>query len=258
MSDADVLKKQFTSFFKGVADCKMSPDAGHYQVDGINRIVTGIPYPFFNSVMGVTDKVQDQLDYFDSIKMPFMWGLDYETNPKLFQELVNKGFTHCGVMQGVMGNLDKPFPVPSLPKEFSIVKVKSEKDLTDFSNLVGEIFVLSGYSLECFQKAVKHFGDSGKMIHFLIRNEDKPVAAVSIYIEGDLATFWNGATLPEYRRQGLSTAIRTIALNEAISRGCKKGGSYLMAGGMALGICKKFGYDTKWRFDYFVSPQKAS
>lgn len=256
MSEADLLKNQFSSVFKAFADCKMSPDAGFVEEKDLSRIVTGIPYPYFNSVMGET-KVQDQLDYFDSIKLPFMWGLDENKNPQLFQELVDKGFQYCGIMQGVMGALEKPFAVPQLPNEFSITKVQSEKDYRDFCNLVGEVFALSGFSLECFHKALKQFGDNGKMVHFMVRKEGKAVAAISIYLEGELATFWNGATLPEYRRMGLSSAIRAMALNEAIARGCKKGGSYLMAAGMALGICKKFGFDIKWRFDYFISPQKA-
>lgn len=257
MSEVALLKKHFLSFYKGVADCKICPEAGLYQVDGINRAVTGIPFPVFNSVMGSTEKVQNQIDYFESLKMPFMWGLDEGSNPSLFKELCQKGFTHCGIMTGVMGPLKKQ-TISSLPEGFTASLINRENDISDFTNLIGDVFSISGYNLECMQKANQHFSDCGKMLHFLIRKEGTTIAAVSIFIEGELATFWNGATLPEFRRHGLSTFIRSMAINEAIAKGCKMGGSYLMAAGMALGICKKFGYETKWKFDYFISPQKAS
>lgn len=67
-------------------------------------------------------------------------------------------------------------------------------------------------------------------------------------------SFWNGASLPEIRRQGLSTALRYFALRDAISKGCCFGASYLMSDGLAFGICSKLGYQTKWRFNAFLAP----
>ena len=93
------------------------------------------------------------------------------------------------------------------------------------------------------------------MYHWVARKNGQMVSAVSTLIEGDTASFWNGASLPTVRKQGLSTALRQLALQHAVSKGCRMGTSYLMAEGLALGICTKLGYETKWRFNAFLAPK---
>ena len=42
-------------------------------------------------------------------------------------------------------------------------------------------------------------------------------------------------------------------IKDAVSLGCHKGASYLMSAGLAYGICEKLGFETKWRFNVFLS-----
>jgi GNAT superfamily N-acetyltransferase len=92
------------------------------------------------------------------------------------------------------------------------------------------------------------------MYHWIARKGTQVVAALSTLVDGTLVSFWNGATLPEERKKGLSTALRHLALKHAIACGCTYGASYLMSDGMALGICSKLGFQTQWRFEAFLSP----
>lgn len=250
----DTLKKHFLNFFANVAEGKFSNDAGRTKAGSLDRIVTGIPSGLFNLVMGETDKkgLQEQIDYFRGIKLPFLWGLDHGTNPSLFEDLKGNGLVHCGVMQGVMGSLNKPYPEKKLPSEYKLEPITSDKDLNDFCDLVGEVFAISGQPLEGLRIAAKNMMKEGKMTHWLARKNGEAVSTISIFQERDVATFWNGATKPELRKQGISTALRTLALNDAIAKEAKLGGSYLMAAGMAYNICRSFGFETKWKFDYFL------
>ena len=90
------------------------------------------------------------------------------------------------------------------------------------------------------------------MVHWVARKENKVISAVSTLIEDDRVSLWNGATLPAYRRHGLSAALCRSALTDTISRGCRIGMAYIMVEGLALGICKGLGYQTKWRFHAFA------
>jgi GNAT superfamily N-acetyltransferase len=92
------------------------------------------------------------------------------------------------------------------------------------------------------------------MHHWIVRKETQVVSTLTTLIEGDLVSFWNGATLPEERKKGLSTVLRHFALKNARAHGCTLSASYLMSGGMALGICTKLGFQSKWRFQAFLSP----
>ena len=77
-------------------------------------------------------------------------------------------------------------------------------------------------------------------------------------IQDGIVSFWNGASIPELRKQGLSTALRRFSLQHAMANGARFGSSYLMSEGLAFGICSKLGYKTKWRFHAFVSPAKPA
>ncbi len=92
------------------------------------------------------------------------------------------------------------------------------------------------------------------MFHWAVRKNDKIVSTLSSVIEKDIVSFWNGATLPEARHQGLMTALACFALQDAISKKCRIGASYLLPERSAFSICNKLGGQTKWRFSAFLSP----
>jgi predicted GNAT family acetyltransferase len=175
--------------------------------------------------------IEEQLTYFANAKMPFCWYEDEESNPQFKQNLLDRGFTNGGVFQGVIGSLDKPLPPVVVPKEYILERVEDEVALEAFNDLVCEVFALQGITKEMFKQvnwnAMKN--KDHPMFHWIARKEGKVVAAVSTLIQGQMVSFWNGATHPEYRKQGLSTALRCLALQDAISKGCRLGASYLMA-----------------------------
>ena|SRR3990167_2648965 len=126
--------------------------------------------------------------------------------------------------------------------------------MSEWTDLVCTVFGIEKIKSE-YEKVMWDAALQSKMFHWVVRKEGKVVSAVSTLIEGDAVSFWNGASLPEIRRQGLSTALRRFALQHAVARGCRVGTSYLMSEGLAYGICRQLGYETKWRFNVFLSNQ---
>jgi hypothetical protein len=261
----EILQQHFNLWYRMLAENKLIHNASFEKTKGVYRCLSGILMPFNNAVIGSIspeynwdEAITEQLEYFGNARMPFVWYVD-ETEPQEFKDkLTERGFKDVGIFQGVMGRLNAPLPISEAPKDCVLELVRDEQGMDEFNELVCATFAMTGEAKEFYKKVLWNAaqGDEPIMFHWMAKKEGKVVAAVSTLIEGDLVSFWNGATLSEFRRHGFSTALRHLALNDAISRGCCIGSSYLMADGLAFGICKKLGYQTKWRFSAFVSPSK--
>lgn len=263
-----ILQEHFRLLYLILAQSLLVPNARFERVGNIFRCFSGIENPFHNGVIGFPEKdwdscIDEQIEYFKNLNMPFVWYVDEKSSPECKQVLLDHGFIDGAVFQGVIGPLDlqsSPLDLESSPHEisddFSFFLVEDESSLEQFNSLVCDTFQIHGVSREMFKKvlhdaslAVDH-----PMFHWAAKKEGRVISVVSTLINGAEVSFWNGATVPEYRRQGLSTKLRTLALQHARKRGCTVGMSYLMSDAMAFGICSKLGYKTKWRFNVFIAP----
>lgn len=257
-----MLKNHFNRFFSVYCSSEVKLSASSEIVDGLHRHVSGIASPFLNAIVEVPEgdsaaNLEKQLLYFNKIKVPFIWYID-ETSAATFKEkLLARGFQDIGIFQGVIGPLDKPLSDPEMLDGCAVELVKTEKAMHEFAELVCPIFEIQGESKTLYTNGLWKLANAASptTCHWIARKEGVVVSAISTFIEGPIVSFWNGASLPAVRRQGFSTAIRKIALQDAVSRGCRFGTSYLLSEGLALGICNQLGYETKWRFNAFLSPQ---
>lgn len=258
----EILKQHFNLFYKVTAECKLAPNASFEKINGVYRCQSGIPIVYNNAVIGSLDPeydwdnvINEQLRYFNKAKMPFVWYVDENSNQKFKDKLKDHGFKDGGIFQGVIGSLTDSLPTFETSRDCKLERVRDEKSLDEFNDLVCATFDIKGIGKELYRKVLWDLsqGSHPQLYHWIARKEGRAISAVSTLIEGDLVSFWNGATLPECRRNGVSSALRRLALSNAVANGARLGMSYLMSEGMALGICKKFGYQPKWRFNVFLS-----
>ena len=249
------LKKHFNLYYAILAEA--SGEVEHR--GGVSRYFSGSPASFQNAMIGCPEEahwdrcITEQLHYFNEAHIPFVWYLDEQSNPGFKKELLKRGFRDGGVFRGVTGTLDKPIPSPEVPVGCVLELVKDESSMNAFNDLVCATFDIQGAAKKMYRQTMWDAAQQ-TMCHWVVKKEGKVVSALSTLIEGDMVSFWNGATLPEMRHQGLSSALRRFALRDAVSRGCRRGASYLMSEGLAFGICSKLGYQTKWRLNVFLSP----
>lgn len=259
-----MVQDHFNLMYRLLGESKHIPSAAFEEIQGkVKRCLSGCAIPYINAIIGCpkdvnwNECIEEQIRYFNKAKMPWVWYVDENSSNEFKQKLLEYGFKDGGVFRGVIGILDKPIPNPQIADGCEIQLVKDKAAMDEFNELVCSVFGIEGPGKESYKEIL---WDTTKnpdypMYHWVARKQGKVVSAVSTLIENEMVSFWNGASLPELRRQGLSTALRQFALRDAISKGCTIGASYLMSEGMALGICTKLGYQTKWRFNVFLSPQ---
>ncbi len=243
------LENHFTKYYNILVEAKTFNDASTSTICGLTRTVAGYHMPYCNMVMGEPKGnqdtlIQEQIDFFKSHNLPFVWYVDIGATPAFKEKLESYGFKDTGIFKGVSGPLGTIAPVDS---EIAIEEVQDDKTMDAFISVIGDMFNLQGADRESYKQAMKH----EKIRNFVVKKEGKVVSCLSTLTDGNFISFWNGATLPEYRKQGLSTALRRYVLHNR-PKNCTQGASYLMAEGMALGICEKLGYTTKWQFHAYV------
>lgn len=256
-----VLKEHFNLLYVILSENKFIPQANFEDIGhGVSRSLSGIPIPYHNAVIGhpkggnQEQFISQQINYFNTVNMPFVWYVDEDSSPQFKQLLLQRGFQDAGVFRGVIGVLDKPLTTPEIPADCVLECVNDEVAMEEFNELVCKTFAMEGAAKELYKKAMwtATNNQTHPMYHWVLRKQGKVVSAVSTLIHGEVASFWNGASLPEVRRKGLNTALRYHALQHAKTKGCRLGASYLMTEGLAFGICSKLGYETKWRFNVFM------
>ncbi|MCH9631095.1 MAG: hypothetical protein S4CHLAM37_11080 [Chlamydiia bacterium] len=245
-----------------LTESKVVPNATFEIVDGIKRGLSGIHFPLHNGLLGCPKKsrydqcIDAQMNYFKKEEVPFVWYVDETEDPEFKKKLLDRGFIDLGVFQGLLGILDKSIPKADVPKSITLELVKDKTEMDEFMNVIDKVFDYGEENKIHFKKVMWESSQipNGRAHHWVARKDGKVVSTLTTVVEGDIVSFWNGATLPEYRRQGLSTQLRRYALHDAITAGCHFGATYLQTGGMAYGICKKLGYQVKWNFHAFVAP----
>ncbi len=255
-----LLKRHFECFYNVLLEHPLIPTAVFDSTCGIHRCLSGIPHPYHNALFGVPHTlnwdhcIQEQLQFFKAQNTPFVWYVDENANPAFKEKLLKFGFSNEGSLHGVFKVLDRGIPDPVIPENYTLELVQDKASLKEFNALVCHTLDIREpkFYLEILEQATQT--DPPKMYHWVARKEGKIVATLTTMIKGDFVSFWNGSTLPKERRHGISTALRQMALNHALSKGCHFGASYLMAEGMALGLCHKLGFETRWRFHAYASP----
>ncbi len=232
------LKCHFNEFFK----CFCTENSG--------RFVSGILSPSINARIGISEAIEDDLQFFREQNMPFCWYIDEESNPGFKQRLLAARFKDLGVFKGMIARLDRSFPT-QLQRECTIELVQDTALMNKFAALICLIFSITGQAADQYEQAL---WERPGIYNWVLKKEGKIIAALSTFIEGTVVSVWNVATDPTFRRQGYCNELWKAALNDAILNGCQTSMTYLTSEGMAYGICKGLGYETKWQFHAYLCP----
>lgn len=255
------IREHFFRFHEVNANVRPVPDARFGLVDGVTRCYTGIPYPFYNSILecDVAQSrqdacVADQLAYFSALRVPFVWYVDPAAEASLCETLTHHRFSCPGEFQAVGAMLEESRLETPVVKGITYEMARDDATLIAFNDLYAGTFGMRGLAKEMTQKQILATGKGlTPDFYYWVAKKNKEIYSIlTVLIYGDVVSCWNGATAAAARRYGLSASLRHTALQDAMRRGCRLALSYqIREGAFEL---RKGSPQTEWKVKVYMSP----
>jgi len=189
------------------------------------------------------DTIREQVIYFESIGQDFEWKVyDYDRPSDLKERLGSYGFVveeAEAIMvldledapeilwQPVRHNVQRIIYPEKISDALAVKQQVEDKDYSWLGHYLGD--ALSNYPEQ--------------MSVYVAYIDEQPASTAWIYFpeQSQFASLWGGATIGDYRKQGLYTALLAVLVQEAIARQVK----YLTvdASAMSRPILEKFGFE---------------
>lgn len=213
-------------------------------------LITQHRFPFFNNIFKtqfesekIFDAIEEALSPFIDQNVPMLWWTGPTTQPpNLGEYLLSYGFEHVFEAPAMAIDLSTLKEATSVPVDLSIKEIYDRRALKTWCDIMTFVYDFPDFALEPWfdMLASLGLGPEKQYRHFLACAEGKPVATASVFFGAGLAGLSSVATLPEYRKQGIGTAITLEPLLEAHRMGYWVGS--LFSSEMALDMYKKIGF----------------
>jgi len=197
---------------------------------------TGIDDPLYNPIF-----LKKNADASSLTKAKDRYSFWYDS--KRNQTIPSTCFQHLTtIMQSVPMmsiHLDKEFKRET-PPSISICMVENGRDLTDWISPIKIAFAMNEKTAFHYQRSLESVHKQFK--HFMAKREGRVVAVASLFLNSEIAGLYNLAVLPEYRKQGIGTALHYARLSEAKKMGYQY--ATLQATPMAAALDASLGFET--------------
>jgi GNAT superfamily N-acetyltransferase len=213
--------------------------------------MTDVPFPFFNNAFypnmpeyAVDAVVEDVIGHARRRNVPLFFWTGPTSRPRDFgARLIAKGCRHGFEAPAMAVRLDRLRPgLHQPPSDFRIQEVTDEALLAQWCRVMAAVYEFPDFAAHTFRAILAHLGlgTDRPFRHFLGCLDDQPVATASLFLHSGVAGLSSVGTLPDFRYQGLGTAITLTPLQEAHRLGYRYG--VLFSSPMGLGIYKSIGF----------------
>jgi N-acetylglutamate synthase len=236
----DAFQRNWIGLFEVLP--RYRPSARFWREDGIAMALTGVPIATFNGVL-LPDEHSLTLRRFDHFAEPFRTA----GVPFSFQVCSRSERPACDPLfrsQGLTDIFVDPVMICSGPlavtrrnPDVVVRAVSQPEDRRHFQRIVIEGFDLPPGVTEDFFEQLLAIQEAHQMIALL---DEKPVGAgLLLYLAG-VASIFNVATLPAYRKRGVATALMAALHSQALADGYPA--TVLTSSEMGLLLYEHLGY----------------
>ena len=250
-----------TSRISSIGEREGNPEGVEINTFGETRAyyIRTMPWFIFNSVKGLSDadmnRIEDIVQFYAAKDRLFQVDLNpVHSGSMLFKRLAELGFCQNGFHSVLYGlpKEDKPDFQPNI----TIVEVENEKQFDHYA----EIHCLgSGMPLSAKQHFVNNniglLNRAGWKI-FLGYLNGIPAGVAVMHISSGIASLTLAATHPEYRNQGLQTALINRRLFEAYKAGCELVTAQASFGSTSQNNMERAGMQIAWTRSTFIQSNK--
>lgn len=192
------------------------------------------------------EEIDQAIQYFSAKNLPFMWW----TSAKILE---TKGFQFGGILTGIALDISQGIPSKfPTSSELKIKIVQTESELKVFTDLAADAFAMSPKAIEQWLALNDSVMKREEQVHFMAYLNGIPVGTATLSVSRSSAGIWNLATVSEYRKRGIGSALVHAALMEAKKRQYGQVMAILMPKGLAWGLFTKLGFKAVCEFPFFV------
>ena len=231
-----------------------------YEESAMRWFISGIPFHLANGIVSARfteNHLEDRLDMclqqLATNKVPMTWLIGPSTRPvHLGNHLLSRGWVLGDEAPGMaveLHNLDDPVPIP--PSLF-IEHIEDAEALRIWLRIMttGSEIPQEGLAL-LFELVSRHGYTSDPSVHYYLGwLADKPVATSLLFLSGGVAGIYNVATLPEFRHQGIGSAMTVAPLLQARTWGYRIG--TLQSSPMGLHLYQRLGFREYCTFQVYL------
>jgi GNAT superfamily N-acetyltransferase len=141
----------------------------------------------------------------------------------LGDHLEQHGFDRCEPWVGMSCDLTQLGQFDHIWKRLRITHVSDPDSQKDWVDVVSASYHFPDEARPVLLESVKAESGLGQscFVHNLAYEDGVPVAASTLFIQGDVAGIYLVGTIPQRRRRGMGTALTAFALSQAARRGCR-------------------------------------
>ena len=234
---------------------------GRYETEAdVTFFHTGIPFPFYNMVLGTSfpqDRAASRIDtILDCFKqknaLPMLWFTTPSSQPEnLDQQLLAAGLVHMEENPGMaldLMQLQEQKPVPGL----EVVAVENGDEENDWIRVLIEGYEIPEVAREGAGDLHRSLetGPKEAMTSYLGYCDGEPAGVLLLSYLGGVAGIYACATLPRFRRRGLCSSLLHKALFEARQR--QERYAVLHASASGFGLYQKSGFQTYCKVNSYL------
>ncbi len=193
--------------------------------DGTVWTITRIPFPFFNNVFrerlveeDCATAVEGATERLRQGEVPGFWWMGPTSRSKDLENcLEQNGWERAADAPAMAVDLAAVRGPESRLDGLVVEEVLAREALGAWCGVMAPVYQFPGFAADAWQRLLASvgLGPAAPYRHFLARLDGKPVATTSLYLGSEVAGISGVATLPDFRRRGIATALVVAALQEA-------------------------------------------
>lgn len=241
----------FTSRISSIGERQDNPmgvEIEHFG-DASAYYIKEMPWPLFNSVKGLDDETGGELRAITEFYRAKNRTFQVDVDPYKCSSATLKALTEQGLSPREYQSILYGLPEEKVPDFTQSIKIAEVTDEGLFDTYAEIHCLASGMSLDnkvYFKSNNIGLLDRSGWKLFLAYWEGRAAAVAAMYIEDDIASCALAATLPEFRRRGLQSALLHARLHEAYKAGCQLVGAQAASGSVSQHNMERAGLRIAW------------
>jgi GNAT superfamily N-acetyltransferase len=261
LSTPNLVTALETNMFALFRDYGRAPHRELYCGSELIRFTTGVPFPFFNGVLGaqiqpdrIDATIAETLNYYTAQQVPMFWWTGPATQPPdLGTYLEAHGLIHKGELPIMAIDLSILPEEQPLPIELAIAQVNDIETLKHWVQITMVGFEVPDEIFDAVFELELSLGiepNQPSSRRFLGLWEGSPVATSELYLSAGVVGIYYVATLPQMRGKGIATAMVLAALREARALGYHVG--TLQASQMGVNVYRRIGFQEYCKIGFYL------